>query len=88
MDAIVHVVRCFADDSVVHVDGATDPARDMGVVETELVMADLEAVMRRIHKVELMLEVGRQEYALEMEVLSHLRQTLEAGTPLRQSAAA
>ena len=85
MDAIVHVVRCFADDSVVHVDGATAPARDMGVVETELVMADLEALMRRIHKVEPMLKSGDKRYALEMEVLSHLRQTLEAGTPLRRA---
>ena len=49
-DAIVHVVRCFDDDNVIHVEGATDPLRDIDTIDLELVMADLEMVERRIDK--------------------------------------
>ena len=49
-DAIVHVVRCFDDDNVIHVEGSTDPVRDMDTIDLELVMADLEMVERRIDK--------------------------------------
>lgn len=50
--AIVHVVRCFEDDNVVHVDGAPDPERDIGVIETELILADLQQLETRIEKLE------------------------------------
>ena len=49
-DAVVHVVRCFDDDNVIHVEGTTDPVRDMDTIDLELVMADLEMVERRIDK--------------------------------------
>ena len=49
-DAIVHVVRCFDDDNVIHVEGSTDPVRDMDTIDLELVMADLEMVERRIER--------------------------------------
>ena len=49
-DAIVHVVRCFDDDNVIHVEGSTDPVRDMDTIDLELVMADLEMVERRIDR--------------------------------------
>ncbi|MBQ1641851.1 MAG: 50S ribosome-binding GTPase, partial [Oscillospiraceae bacterium] len=43
-DAIVHVVRCFDDDNVIHVEGSTDPARDIGIIDLELIMADIEMI--------------------------------------------
>ena len=50
VDAIVHVVRCFEDDNVIHVDGSVDPARDIETIETELILADLETVAKRQEK--------------------------------------
>ena len=49
-DALVHVVRCFDDENVIHVEGSTDPARDIAIINMELVMADLEMVQRRVEK--------------------------------------
>ena len=49
-DAIVHVVRCFDDENVIHVEGSTDPIRDMDTIDLELVMSDMEMVDRRIDK--------------------------------------
>ena len=49
-EAIVHVVRCFDDENVIHVEGSTDPIRDIGIIDLELIMADLEMVDRRIEK--------------------------------------
>ena len=49
-DAIVHVVRCFDNDNIIHVEGSCDPARDIAIIDLELVMADLEMVERRIDK--------------------------------------
>ena len=50
VDAIVHVVRCFEDENVVHVDGSVDPARDIDTIQTELILADIETVSRRREK--------------------------------------
>ena len=49
-DAIVHVVRCFEDENIIHVDGTVDPARDIDVIQLELVLADLETMQRRVEK--------------------------------------
>ena len=49
-DAIVHVVRCFDDENIIHVEGGTDPARDIDIINLELIMADMELVERRIDK--------------------------------------
>ena len=51
-DAIAHVVRCFVDENVVHVEGSVDPLRDTEIIETELILADLESLERRLHKEE------------------------------------
>ena len=59
-DAIVHVVRCFDDENVIHVEGSTDPRRDIDIINMELVMADLEMVQRRVEKATKSPE-GRQE---------------------------
>ena len=50
VDAIAHVVRCFADENVVHVDGAPDPIRDIEVIQTELILSDLEQVERKLER--------------------------------------
>ena len=49
-DAIVHVVRCFEDDNIIHVDGSVDPARDIETINLELVFADMETVEKRLDK--------------------------------------
>ena len=58
VDVVVHVVRCFDDPDITHVDGSVDPARDIGVVETELILKDLETVEKRIEKTERLLKTG------------------------------
>ena len=66
-DAIVHVVRCFDDENVIHVEGSTDPIRDMDTIDLELVMADLEMVERRIDKAKKAAK-GDKKFLQEAEV--------------------
>ena len=78
VDAIAHTVRCFPDDAVTHIDGTIDPVRDIEVIETELLLADIQLAERRLEKVEK--EVKRHneeaiaEKALLEEVLGALRE--------------
>lgn len=81
-DAIVHVVRCFEDDNVVHVDGSVNPGRDMEVINLELIFADLELLQRRIDKTA-KLAKGDRKYAAEVSLLERLRAHLEEGKPAR-----
>lgn len=80
VDALLHVVRCFEDENVVHVEGATDPLRDIGIVETELLLADLETLAKRIERVG---KQARIEKALrgEVDAMAALCQHLDAGKP-------
>ena len=75
-DAIVHVVRCFDDANITHVEGSTDPLRDIEIINLELVMADIEMVERRIDKAQKAMKGGDKKFAREVEVftglLSHL----------------
>ena len=66
-DAIVHVVRCFDDENVIHVEGSTDPKRDIEIIDLELVMADLEMVERRIDKAQKAAK-GDKKFLHEVEV--------------------
>lgn len=81
VDALVHVVRCFDDPEIVHVTGSVDPVRDIGIVTTELVLADLEALKRRRERI--LKEVrGLDKHALaETHVLDKLEPHLNAGHP-------
>jgi GTP-binding protein YchF len=79
VDAIIHVVRCFEDDEVAHVAGSVDPARDVEVVDTELLLKDLETVEKRIEKVETAAKKGDQEAAEELEVFERLHEHLSDG---------
>ena len=81
-DAIVHVVRCFDDDNVIHVEGNTDPVRDMDTIDLELVMADLEMVERRIEKANKAAK-GDKKFLREAQVFSGLRDWLNDGQSAR-----
>lgn len=83
-DALVHVVRAFEDDSVVHPFGAgVDPVRDAGVVETEIMLGDLELIERRIENMQLAAKKGNKPNPAEEKVLLRCREALENETPLR-----
>jgi len=83
VDAIVHVVRCFEDENVIHVDGSVDPARDIDVITTELVLADIETVTKRGEKAAAMLKKGDKKYAAEAETAKLLLDHLNEGKPAR-----
>ena len=71
-DAIVHVVRCFEDSNVTHVEGSTDPLRDIDIINLELVMADIEMVERRIDKCQKAAKGGDKKFLGEAQLLSGL----------------
>ena len=81
-DAIVHVVRCFDDDNVSHVEGSTDPARDIGIIDLELIMADIEMIDRRIDKARKAAK-GDRKFLKEAEVFEALREHLNDGNSAR-----
>ena len=83
VDAIVHVVRCFEDDNVIHVDGSVDPARDIDVINTELILADIETVTKRAEKAAAMMKKGEKKFAVEAEAGQLLLEHLNAGKPAR-----
>ena len=78
-DAIVHVVRCFDDSNVTHVEGSTDPLRDIDIINLELVMADIEMVERRIDKAQKAMKGGDKRFAREVQVFTELLQHLNEG---------
>lgn len=82
VDAIVHVVRCFDDENIIHVDGSVDPVRDMETIGLELVFADLETLDRRIAKAQTMLKADKK-YAEDVDRLERMKAWLESGKPLR-----
>ena len=83
VDAIVHVVRCFDDPDVVHVDGTVDPARDIAVIETELLMKDLEAVERRADRALRTARTGDKEAKREADLAAGLLAHVADGRPAR-----
>ena len=82
VDAIIHVVRCFDDDNVVHVEGGADPTRDIEIIDTELALADLDAAERRLDKAK-KLSKGDKKYLAEAEALEALRAWLDEGRSAR-----
>lgn len=78
-DAIVHVVRCFVNDDIIHVDGTVDPLRDIEVIALELVLADLAQVEKRLERV----KKDRKSVPEEVSALEKVTQQLEAGKPAR-----
>jgi GTP-binding protein YchF len=79
VDAIAHVVRCFADGEIAHTYGTIDPQRDIEVVETELILADLEMVDRRVEKSSRLLQLGEKGTEEESRLLTGIKEVLEKG---------
>lgn len=82
-DAIAHVVRCFDNDNVIHVDGQVDPLSDIAVINTELALADMETVDKALMKAAKNSKSGNKEALFEKEVLELAQKQLNAGLPIR-----
>ena len=78
-DAIVHVVRCFDNANVTHVEGSTDPLRDIDIINLELIMADLEMIDRRIEKAQKSLKSGNKSFQREIDVFQALKEHMSGG---------
>ncbi|MDR2671233.1 MAG: redox-regulated ATPase YchF [Oscillospiraceae bacterium] len=85
VDAIVHVVRCFDDDNIIHVEGGADPARDIDIINMELILSDIEIVGRRIDKAG-KLAKGDRKYLAEAALFKRLSDHLDAGLSARSFA--
>ena len=83
VDAIVHVVRCFDDENVIHVDGASNPTRDIETIDLELILSDMEYMERRIDKCKKMMKGGDKKYEPELKVCERIYETLEKGKSAR-----
>ena len=83
VEAVIHVLRCFHDPDVTHVQGSVDPARDREVVNTELALADLETVERRLERVSRKAKSGEKEAVMEEALLRRLEARLAQGRPIR-----
>ena len=82
-DAILHVLRCFDNDNIVHVDGSVDPLRDKDTIDMELQLKDLETVEKKLEKVKRTAKTGNKEALKEATVLEHLKAHLESGASIR-----
>lgn len=83
-DAIVHVVRCFQDSNVIHVSGGVDPIRDIEVINTELMLADLDSVEKRFKKIEKLAQTAKdQKTKSEFNIVKKLYEALKDGKPAR-----
>ncbi len=83
VDLIIHVVRCFQDDDVIHVEGSIDPIRDIGIIDTELQFKDLETLERKEERVRKMAKSGDKTLMNHLHVLAGLRAHIEQGKPVR-----
>ncbi len=82
-DAICHVVRCFDDNNITHVEGCVDPIRDIEIINLELIMADLQTVENRLAKVERKAKTKDKEALMEKEILTKVADVLQQGKPVR-----
>ncbi len=82
-DAILHVLRCFDNDNIVHVDGGVDPIRDKETIDMELQLKDLETVEKKLEKVKRAAKTGNKEAQKELEILTQIHDTLSRGESVR-----
>jgi GTP-binding protein YchF len=82
-DAILHVVRCFEDPNVVHVENSVDPTRDIEIIETELLLADLDTLNKRNDRISKMARVGQKDAVVMADALQKAIAAVDKGTPLR-----
>ena len=83
VDAIIHVLRCFDDANITHVEGSVDPIRDAEIVETELMIADLESLEKRFDQAQKKAKGGDKEAILNVSVMAPVIEALKAGKPAR-----
>ena len=82
-DAILHVLRCFENDNIIHVYESVDPVRDKETIDIELQLKDLETVQKRLERVKRTAKTGQKEAQVELEVLLRVEETLASGTSVR-----
>lgn len=82
-DAILHVLRCFDNDNIIHVDGSVDPIRDKETIDIELQLKDLETVQKRLERVKRTAKTGNKEAQTELEILLNVENTLLQGKSIR-----
>ncbi len=82
VDAVLHVVRCFENDDIIHVEGSIDPSRDIETIDIELILSDIEILERRIDKSKKMMK-GDKSLAVEVELLERVKTSLEDGKTAR-----
>ena len=85
VDAIVHVVRCFENQNIIHVAGKVDPQEDINIINLELIIADLETVNKQYDRVAKLVKVGEKSAAAQFEVLKKIKECLDSGMPARMA---
>jgi hypothetical protein len=83
VDLIIHVVRCFEDDDIIHVEGDVDPQRDIDIIEAELILKDLESVEKRVQNLSKQAKSGDKAFKAQLEIVDKLRTHLEDGNTAR-----
>jgi len=83
VNSIVHVIRCFEDDNVVHVDGNVDPVRDKEIIDTELMLKDLETIDKQLDKLRKNAKSGEKEAQRQVEMAIQIKNHVEGGNPAR-----
>ena len=83
VDAIVHVVRCFENSNIIHVNGTVDPLRDIEIINLELALADLEQVSKKLEKDEKLVKTGDKSLILSVELMKKIKTALENNKPAR-----
>lgn len=84
VNAVIHVIRCFVDDDIVHVEGSIDPSRDISIIETELMLADLSTVDRGVSRIEKVAKSGDKEAIAKLTVFKKVQDSLSKGIPIRK----
>jgi len=84
VDALAQVVRCFEDENVTHVEGTLDPLRDIEIINTELCLADLDTLEKRIERVQKLIKTGDKKAPVEMAVLISIKEMLDQALPARR----
>lgn len=83
VDAIIHVIRCFENDNVIHVDGSVNPVRDKEIIDLELIFKDMDSLEKKIDKQRKLAKIGSKEDQRGLEILENLYKHLESGKPAR-----
>ena len=82
-DAIIHVLRCFDNERIIHVDGTVDPVRDKEIIDIELQMKDLDSINKRIDKIKRQAQIGEDSAKKELNTLEKIIKYLEQGKSVR-----